>query len=332
MKHKNFSHIYVEEAAYNEPLTAEILSRFKDASIIPIRSYTDMFNRPQQEWQAQKKSQKLILAVKNEGLLYPGTTIAPDFGFKNFFYNTPLLNCVYDCSYCYLQGLYQSANLVLFVNESDFFTSVTDALKTLESMYLCISYETDLLGFESLFGLNKRWIDFARSTPGLLIESRTKSANFNALAGIPPHDSFIIAWTLSPEPIRSAFEQHTPSLQKRIDALNKAIAAGWQVRICLDPLLITDNWQKIYSDFLQQLAVEIPLAHIRDFTIGVFRMNQQFLKQIKKQERNSSPIYYPYSIRDGVATYEPELETSLKDFVYSELSGLGIPKDNIAVV
>jgi spore photoproduct lyase len=314
------------------PLTTEILARFKDATIIPIRSYTDMFNRPQQEWQAQKKSQKLILAVKKEGLLYPGTAIAPDFGFENFFYNTPLLNCVYDCSYCYLQGLYQSANLVLFVNESDFFSSVTDTLKTVESMYLCISYETDLLGFESLFGLNRRWIEFARTTPGLLIESRTKSANFNALSGIDPHDAFIIAWTLSPEPIRCSFEQHTPSLQKRISALKKALEAGWQVRICLDPLLITDNWQKTYSDFIQQLAVDIPLERVRDFTIGVFRMNQQFLKHIKKQGRNSSPIYYPYSIRNGVATYEPELETGLKDFVYTELRRLGIPEHDIAVV
>ena len=119
MKHRNFSHIYIEEGALEFEVTRAVLARFEQASVIPISSYKDVFNRPQQEWQTQKQSQKLILAVKPDDLLYKASDIAPDFGHEHFYYNTPLLNCVYDCSYCFLQGLYPSANLVFFVNQAD---------------------------------------------------------------------------------------------------------------------------------------------------------------------------------------------------------------------
>ena len=35
-----------------------------------------------------------------------------------------MFNCIYDCDYCYLQGMYPSANIVVFVNHEDFFDAV----------------------------------------------------------------------------------------------------------------------------------------------------------------------------------------------------------------
>ena len=34
------------------------------------------------------------------------------------------MNCVFDCEYCYLKGMYPSANLVVFVNLEDIFAEV----------------------------------------------------------------------------------------------------------------------------------------------------------------------------------------------------------------
>ena len=111
----NFAHIYVEHAARDYPQTRALLDRFPHAQVVPVDDYKDVFARPRQHFQTQKNSVKLILAVKKDRFLYPGSGISQRFDLDNFYYNTLLLNCVYNCDYCYLQGMYPSANIVVFV-------------------------------------------------------------------------------------------------------------------------------------------------------------------------------------------------------------------------
>mgnify|MGYP006970641936 FL=1 len=36
-----------------------------------------------------------------------------------------MMNCIYDCSYCYLKGMYPSGHMVLFVNIEDTWKNLT---------------------------------------------------------------------------------------------------------------------------------------------------------------------------------------------------------------
>ena len=74
------------------------------------------------------------------------------------------MNCIYQCEYCYLEGMYSSAYIVVFVNLEDFFSEVK-ALSKDENMYLCISYDTDILALENLLGYGKAWIEFLQDNP-----------------------------------------------------------------------------------------------------------------------------------------------------------------------
>ena len=94
----DFSHIYVESEAKKYNLTHDCLDRFPNANIIEISDYKSFFNRKNQDFQTQKKSIKLILAVKKPPFIYKSTDILQDGGFKNFYYNTPILNCLYNHS------------------------------------------------------------------------------------------------------------------------------------------------------------------------------------------------------------------------------------------
>ena len=120
----DFSHIYVESSAKDYPLTKACLTRFPKAAVVDVQDYKSIFNRPNQDFQIQKKSMKMILAVKKPPFIYKGTGILQDGGFKNFYYNTPILNCLYNCDYCFLQGMYPSANLVVFVNQEEMESAV----------------------------------------------------------------------------------------------------------------------------------------------------------------------------------------------------------------
>ena len=146
-----FSHIYVERGVEKHPRTKQILSRFPDAQVIEITHYKDVFNRRRQQYEAQHRSQSLILAAKTDHYFYEGAEPCQNFGYDNFYYCSTMMNCIYDCSYCYLKGMYPSGNLVVFVNLEDYFAEL-DVLLQKQSMCVCVSYDADLLALESWVG------------------------------------------------------------------------------------------------------------------------------------------------------------------------------------
>lgn len=317
----NFSHIYIEDKAKEYPLTKEILNKLPNSKIISIKHYKDVFNRYNQNYREQKNSMKLILALKEDKFLYEGSNLIQNQGYKNFFYTPIMLNCIYDCHYCFLQGMYPSANIVLFVNIEDFFISVKDKLKELdlkkEEMFLSISYDTDLLATEKLFSITKKWIEFAQKFNNLKLEVRTKSINYNSISNLKSSKNIYINWTLSPQIIIEKYEDKTPNLQARIKDLKRAINDGWSIAIVIDPILKIDNWQNIYRDFIIELFNEIESNKIDIVILGVFRISNSYLKKIKKSNLESDIIYYPYNIDNNIATYEDENE--LINFVETEL-------------
>lgn len=327
----SFSHLYIETEVLEDPLVARLRRRFEGSRVVTIESYQEVFNRAYQSWRMQKQSPKLILAKKRDGLIYPCSHIAPSFGHQHFYYNTLMMNCVYDCDYCYLQGMYPSANLVVFVNQQDYFRAV-DELLARHPVYLCISYDTDLLALESLLGLAAPWIEFARQRPELLIEIRTKSANYKFLSELEPCENVILAWTLSPQPVCQRHEPKTPPLASRLKALLRAAEDGWPVRLCLDPLLRVENWRDVYDEFLRQLDRQIPWSRVRDASVGVFRMNRDYLKRIQKQRFDSTVIHYPYQVdHEKVASYGVDERTEMVERVAGHLRR-HLPEERVVVV
>ncbi|MBM9577484.1 DNA photolyase [Leptospira sp. 201903070] len=316
---KRFSHIYLEESAKDHPKTKEILSKFPESIVIPIDSYKEVFNPSSQSFQTQKRSPKLILAKRKEQFLYSGSGVAPDFGYQFFYYNALVLNCLYNCSYCYLQGMYPSANLVVFVNNEDYIQETKEQLKLSKPLYLCISYDTDLLALESTLGYCKEWILFANSNPDLILELRTKSANFKSISHLKATENIILAWTLSPESVITEHEPLTPRLSSRLKNIKEALDAGWQVRLCLDPILGIPDWKKVYSEFVQKIFEEIDGNRLREISLGVFRMNSDYFKNSKKRRPDSYLYYLPMETHDSIKSYPEELENEMFAEVEKEL-------------
>ena len=313
-----FSHIYIETKAIDYPIAKSILEKIKETPLIQIKNYKDVFNRSKQDFTLQKKFPKLILAKKESQFLYEGSKLTPDFGNKNFFYNSLVFNCIYNCDYCYLQGMYPSAYIVIFVNIEDFFSSIEDKLNS-SSIYLSASYDTDLLAFEKIYPFVSQWIEFARKTSGLLVEIRTKSSNFKEIQNISPTENMILAWTLSPKSIIQSYENKTPTLNQRLNSALAAINAGWKVRLCFDPVLIIPNYEFIYKEFFKQVFSVIPENKILDISTGVFRINSDYHKKIQKFRMDSDILFYNFEEFEGIISYPEKTISNTKDFLYQEL-------------
>jgi len=291
--------IYLESKAKEYPITRRIIEKFSP-KVIEISHYKDVFNRTHQNYNFQKQQNRLILAVKEHPKLYQGSKFCNSRGYKNFFYSTQILGCIYNCEYCYLGGLYPCGYPVIFVNEDDF---IKEAEK-LTNAYLPISYETDMLAFEGIYPFHQKWIELAKKKKDILIESRTKSANVDKLPENPPQN-FLLGFSLSPSEI-NRFEKKAPPLHKRVKALKLAIKKGYNVEIAIDPVIYTDNFEEIYTEFVNFLKNEIDLSKI-NVEIGSFRMNKDFLKRLKKVHL-SEITWYPYEIKNSEARYKHESE------------------------
>ena len=97
--------IYVEKIIKEHPRTKLILSKLKKAKTIEIDRYGEIFNKRNQNFRIQKNNPDLILAFKNEGYVLP-TPEGFGVGSSKNYYFSHMFNCIYDCRYCFLQGMY----------------------------------------------------------------------------------------------------------------------------------------------------------------------------------------------------------------------------------
>ena len=282
-----FSHLYIESAVWHHPRAEATRRSFPRATVVEIAHLGELTSRKSVVWTTQKRAPKLVVARKPSQLIYPCSEVAPNFGHANFYYAVPMQNCLYDCEYCYLQGMYTSAHLVLFVNQEEMQQAVRAKTAELGSLYLCIAYDNDLLAMEGKLGLVADWVEALRGTPATTIEVRTKSANFSALESLVPAGNVILAWTVSPAAVVARFEAKTPPLEARLRSVEQAVEAGWRVRLCLDPLLPIADWRQAYDELFHRLDEMALWSRLDDASYGTFRMNKDYLRQARKARPDS---------------------------------------------
>ena len=305
-----FTHIYVEERAYEYPLTGKILAKLPDAHVIKIRHYKDVFDRKRQNAPAQKEHQALIIAVRDGNRIFKGAPVCQSFGQKNFYYASSMMNCPFDCEYCYLKGMYPSSNMVVFVNLEDYRSDVEEKLKE-GPMYVCASYDTDLIAMSGLTGHADFWKEMALAEDDLLVELRTKAA----VQVTDNISNIIYAFTVSPREVVDRFERSTSPVNARISAAAKTIANGAKVRLCFDPVIKIPEWKEAYKKLIDECAEQIDFDRLTDVSVGTFRISADYLGKMRKAYPDSEIAWYPYAVKDGVAQYEPDADRQMQEYV-----------------
>lgn len=323
----NIQRIYYETQVAADPRTIRLRERFSHLPQIEVASYKDVFNRPGQNFQAQKQSQAMILARKNPVRIFEASERVDSFHRSvPVHFIDPVRNCVYNCDYCFLQGMHASGHLLYFVNHNEVADEVTRMTRQ-QPIYLSISYLTDLMGMEAELGICRDWILTAAGNPNLTVEIRTKSESYPVLRRVMdelggPPDNVILVWSLTPSPIAARYERGTASFQGRLASARLALQEGWRVRLCFDPVMRVEGWREQYSDCIQQTFHRLPPEKIEQVSFGVFRLSADFLKRLRSVRRDSPILYHPFTVENGLATYSQNAVAEMHDFLEQELSRL----------
>lgn len=323
---KAFSRIYVEEEALDQEETKKILSRFPNASVMVCGDYHEIFNRRRQSFARQHLAPALILAVNHGELIHQGSPVCQSFDHRYFYYASSVMNCPFDCTYCWLKGMYESGDIVVFVNLQDTFDAVEEMLKE-HPVYLCASYDTDLLALDPVTGYASAWSRFAKEHENLLIELRTKGCG-RLPEDLAVSDRCILAFTLSPERACEAFEHKAPGLSTRVDLLCEAMEKGFPVRLCFDPILVYPTWKEDYKGMFEMLDQRIDWERIQDISIGTFRLSANYMQRMRRQDPSSALLAYPYVCTDGFYHLPDAIEKEVEDTV-TALAQERVPKEKI---
>ena len=306
--------IYFEESIAQHPRTQELLQRYPQATQIPCGNYKEVFNPSGQNFRLQKKKPALILAEKKGNFALP---IPETYGIggKRNFYFSHMLNCLYDCRYCFLQGMYPSAHYVLFVNYEDFLTDIE--FKTNEDLnqpaWFFSGYDCDSLALDGVSGFVKSFLPFFQQNQTAYLELRTKSVNISPLLQSTPLENIITAFSFTPQEISSQVENGVPPVKSRIRAMKKLTDQGWSVGLRIDPLIDCEDFSLRYQRLFKDIFTNIPQDKIHSVSLGTFRMPVTFFKKIEKMHPEEKLFAGRLENRSGTLAYKEEIEQQKKD-------------------
>ncbi|MBO68978.1 MAG: DNA photolyase [Acidiferrobacteraceae bacterium] len=312
--------IYIENELMATPQAQRILAQFPTADKIACDRYTEVFNPKKQNFRLQKQKPALIIAQKFDRHVLRAPDDYGIGGIHNYYFSY-MLNCIYDCRYCFLQGMYQSAHYVLFINYSDFFHSMDSILTNHknENVWFFSGYDCDSLALDPISGFTSHLIDFLKYRKNAYVELRTKSTQIRSLLKAPPMTNLIVAFSMSPTKTADKFEHKTPSIEKRLNAMRKLADKGWPIGLRFDPLIFDSSFEERYRTLFAEVFSVLSPEDIHSVTIGPFRMPKPFFQKLVALYPEEPLLASPFQLRSGSITYAQTQEEQMMQFCQHEL-------------
>lgn len=303
--------VYVESAILAHPRVQAIRQRFPEARCIECERYGEVFNPKAQNFRLQKQRPALILAEKYQKFALPAPSGYGIGGQQNYYFSH-MLNCLYDCRYCFLQGMYQSANYVLFVNYEDFQTEIRQICQqTTEPVYFFSGYDCDSLALEPVTGFAESFLPFFAELPNAWLELRTKSTQIRSLLNRQPWERCVVAFSLAPADLAEKVEDRAPGLEKRLEAAAKLQQQGWPVGLRFDPMLYQHDYAEQYRQLFARVFSVLDAAKLHSVSLGVFRLPEQYFKKMHKLYPDEKLFVSPLQTTEGMVSYRHDLEQAM---------------------
>lgn len=322
--------LYIEQAVLDHPRTAAIRQRLPDARVVICERYGAVFNPKGQNFRLQKRQPALILARKHDNFVLEAPASYNIGGRRNYYFSH-MLNCIYDCRYCFLQGMYRSANYVLFVNYEDFETAIeARTAASSEPTWFFSGYDCDSLALEPVTGFVQHILPAFGRLDRARLELRTKSTQVRSLLAQEALPNCIVAFSLSPERLAEGLEHKAPPLHKRLDALARLQQAGWPIGLRFDPVIYCDDYQQLYGEFFRQVFAQIDADRLHSVSLGTFRMPQGFFRNTVRLYPEEKLFAGPLAEDRGMVAYPLALEQEMLAFCREKLLEL-MPEEKLFI-
>jgi spore photoproduct lyase len=272
--------IYIEKGLQEDTVIENFFKTFKHAKAFYIDDYRDVFEKVKKPYLKKRDSLNIFLAHKKGELvkLAPpayGTPGTPHYYFVHAY------NCIYECTYCYLQGHFQSPDLVFFLNYQEMILEMEKTLSEHSGdVWFHAGEFSDSLALSHLTGEWDYLWTFFQQNPRARLELRTKSVNIRSLLERAPLSNIVVSFSLSSEEAIKKHDLLTPKLSLRLQAMQKLQEHGFTLGLHFDPIIESVDFLQSYKKLLQQLSEGIDLTRVAYLSLGVVRFTKEVFHKV----------------------------------------------------
>lgn len=291
-----FTAVYFEPQSLKYPLGKMLREKYRNLPWIPIENH----NRIEE---MTKMSNRDFPQMKRFLIVGTRKTHKYTDNFKVSDYLVPFTSsgCTAMCLYCYLVCNYNKcAYLRLFVNREQMLERLIKfSHKSEEEKVFEVGSNSDLVLENTVTG-NLEWLipEFAEKGRGK-ITFPTKFDMVGPLLSLDHRGKTIFRMSVNPEKIIRKIELGTSPLEKRIDAVNRMCEAGYPCGILIAPVVLTEDWEALYSGLLDTLQSRLSdLAKSRLF-IEIIFMTYSYVHRAINSE----------AFPNAIDLYDPQLMT-----------------------
>jgi spore photoproduct lyase len=312
--------IYVEEEILGHPRTLQIQARFPDAEVVPCSRYGEIFNRRAQHFRLQKRRPAMILARKHRNFVQPAPEGFGIEGMRSFLFSH-LHNCIYDCRYCFLQGMYRSAHYVVFINYEDFQWAIEERVRSLQGApaWFFSGYDCDSLALEPVTRFAASFVPFFARFPRAFLELRTKSTQIKSLLDMEAPPNVIVAFSFTPGEVAAAVESLTPAVDRRIRAMERLQERGWRLGLRFDPLIYDEKFRDQYRRLYEAVFGAVRAESLHSVSLGPFRLPPDYFRTLVRLYPEAPFLASPFAEEGGAVGYRRDLEEEMVGFCREEL-------------
>lgn len=314
--------IYYEEKIKEYELGKELLAKYKSVPQYVIENHNNIE-------EMRKKENKDFPSLKRNLILGTRKThkFVPNYKISNFLVPYTSSGCTAMCLYCYLVCNYNKcAYLRIFVNREEMLEKIIKvANESKDELVFEIGSNSDLILENSITG-NLKWTieNFAKAQKGY-ITFPTKFDMVDDILDLEGKDRVIIRMSVNPKEIIRKVEMGTSQLEDRVEAINKLKEAGYKVGILVAPVILIENWKKLYEELIIYLSKELSEEVKKDVFFEVILMTYSYVHRKINEEAFPSAInLYDSQLMTGRGkgkyTYRQEIRREAEEYIKSLLN------------
>ena len=276
--------IYVESNALKLKATTEILSRLPDFDPIIIEDIANIDQSP--------PNKSLIIARQKSDFFKrcPGTQKHICCGYKIL---NLVNNCEINCTYCILQGYFNSSHIIIYANIEDLFIELKDLFKSYPGRIFRIGTGelADSLSTDHITEYSKLLVPFFADKSNAIIELKTKSTLIENFINLHHGGRTVVSWSLNTPKLIASEESLAPTLEQRLSAAKKCMEAGFKIGFHFDPMIYYSEWEHDYKYVVDKIFEYINPQHIIWISLGALRYPPHLDNIIRERHPQSKIVY-----------------------------------------
>ena len=326
--------LLLEEGVEEYPLAQEVLSRLPD---IPRQKFQDISMLTQQMKSSQydvfgEGKKRLAVSRFKGSFLKKCPGISPGMVCCNYYVVNLAKNCIYDCSYCFLQDfLGNNPMQVAYVNVEDLLGELEEVFTQYPDRNFRVGTGelTDSLALDAIVPYTAYLLPFFNQQSNAVLELKTKSDQIANLLDHSDPTNIIVSWSLNPQTVIDQEEKGTPSLAQRLESAKACLDKGYRIGFHFDPIVLIPGWEDAYQQLVNILCDSLPIAKVEWVSLGSFRYRPS-LKSIIKNRHPQTHLFTSEHLpsKDGKFRYLRPLRNhaykTIRGYLKSRLEELNI--------